>query len=329
MYTKINNNRIYNIMQRRLIQFDWAVKHLLRNKANFAILEGFLSELLHVSIKIERILESESNKSYRKDKSNKVDILALTSTQEKILIELQVDREWDYLHRMLYGASKLVTEYIKEGETYGTIRKIIAVQIVYFDLGHGEDYIYHGRTIFEGVHLQDRLTLNKTEQAMIAKFRDIPVSISGNLSPSDVFPDYYIIKINKFNDTIKDKFDEWVYFIKNSAIPDKFDAQGIKAAKTKLDVLSLNDDDRKDYEFYLKGLHDKASEVQTHNLNLQLAHDEGIAKGIEQGIEQGIAKGQANTIKQMFNAGMSIEDISKILQINIEQIKQIIIQHSK
>ena len=31
---------------RKLITFDWAMKRLLRSKANFEILEGFLSELL-------------------------------------------------------------------------------------------------------------------------------------------------------------------------------------------------------------------------------------------------------------------------------------------
>ena len=52
---------------KNLIRFDWAVKRLLRNKANLGILEGFLSELIGEDIKIESILESES--SYCKDLS--------------------------------------------------------------------------------------------------------------------------------------------------------------------------------------------------------------------------------------------------------------------
>ena len=36
--------------QRKLITFDWAMKRLLRSKANFDILEGFLSELLDEDI---------------------------------------------------------------------------------------------------------------------------------------------------------------------------------------------------------------------------------------------------------------------------------------
>jgi len=48
-------------MTKKLIRFDWAVKKLLRNKANFVVLEGFLSELLFDDVKIQKILESEGN----------------------------------------------------------------------------------------------------------------------------------------------------------------------------------------------------------------------------------------------------------------------------
>jgi hypothetical protein len=59
----------------KLVRFDWAIKYLLRHKANFDILEGFLSELLKTPIQIERIIESESNKNHAEDKSNRVDLL--------------------------------------------------------------------------------------------------------------------------------------------------------------------------------------------------------------------------------------------------------------
>ena len=47
---------------RKLISFDWAIKKILRSKANFEVLEGFLSELLFDDIKIKEILESEGTK---------------------------------------------------------------------------------------------------------------------------------------------------------------------------------------------------------------------------------------------------------------------------
>ena len=57
-----------------LIRFDWAMKRLLRNKANFVVLEGFLSVLLENKIKIHKILESEGNKECDDDKYNRVDV---------------------------------------------------------------------------------------------------------------------------------------------------------------------------------------------------------------------------------------------------------------
>ena len=71
-----------------LVRFDWAMKNLLRNKANFDVLEGFLSELLRMPIQIKHILESEGNKEHDRDKFNRVDLMAITSGKKQILIEV-------------------------------------------------------------------------------------------------------------------------------------------------------------------------------------------------------------------------------------------------
>ena len=103
-------------MPRKLVSFDWAMKKILRQKANFVILEGFLSELLKFDVRIEEILESEANQDTEDDKFNRVDLLAKNENGELILIEVQHNSEIDYFHRMLYGASKLICEYISKGE---------------------------------------------------------------------------------------------------------------------------------------------------------------------------------------------------------------------
>lgn len=66
-------------MSKKLISFDWAIQRLLRNQSNFVILEGILSELLFDNIKIEQIIESESNQETDDDKFNRVDILTQNS----------------------------------------------------------------------------------------------------------------------------------------------------------------------------------------------------------------------------------------------------------
>ena len=48
-------------LQDRYIRFDWAIKRLLRQKANFDVLDGFLTVMLNEKVRIIEILESEGN----------------------------------------------------------------------------------------------------------------------------------------------------------------------------------------------------------------------------------------------------------------------------
>lgn len=136
--------------QSKYIRFDWAMKRLLRNKVNFGVLEGLLTTLLGERITIQKLLESESNQADEYDKYNRVDILAENSKGEIILIEVQNNNEYAYFQRMLFGTSKLVTEYINRGDGYDKVRKVYSVNIVYFTLGHGTDIVYHGKLNSEG-----------------------------------------------------------------------------------------------------------------------------------------------------------------------------------
>ena len=239
-------------MNKKLIRFDWAVKKLLRNKANFGVLEGFLSELLFDDIRIEKILESEGNQETEDDKFNRVDILTQNSKNELIIIEIQNTYEIDYFQRMAFGASKALTENFNLGQEYIEIKKIISINIVYFDLGQGQDYVYKGGTVFKGLHQHDTLTLSYKQQTAFLKD-----------SVSDIFPEYYIIKVNKFNNIAKDSLDEWIYFLKNSEVKDEFKAKGLQQAGEVLDIMRLNEDDQYSYNRYMEYLSYKASEILT------------------------------------------------------------------
>lgn len=239
-------------MSKKLIRFDWAIKRLLRNKANFGILEGFLSELLYDNIKIEQILESEANQENEDDKFNRVDILTQNSKNELIIIEIQSTYEIDYFHRMAYGVSKSIAENLKIGQKYSEIKKVISVNIVYFDLGQGQDYIYKGKTEFKGIHQNDLLGLSQKQKQTFVKEQI-----------SDIFPEYYLLKVNQFNDDAKDTLDQWIYFLKNSEVKDNFNAKGLKQAGEVLDIMRLPTDDQYGYNRYLDSLHLKASEIFT------------------------------------------------------------------
>lgn len=223
---------------RPLVSFDWALKRLLRNKACFEVVEGFLSELLSRQITITSVLESEGNREHARDKSNRVDVVAEDEAGEVILIELQFIPEMDYFQCMLYGASKAVVERMIQGDPYMKIRKIYSINIVYFDLGQGKDYVYTGKTDFKGVHSHEILKLSKEQY-----------DIFGKIEAGDLYPEYYVLKINNFDDVAKTPLDEWVYFLKHDRIGEHFRAKGLRKAREILDYSRLSAEEKADYDY--------------------------------------------------------------------------------
>jgi len=293
---------------RKLVSFDWAMKKLLRSKANFEILEGFLSELLKQDITILEILESESNKEDDLDKYNRVDLKVKDSKGEIILIEVQYEREHDYLQRIVYGSSKTITEHIQKSEFYSNIVKLISIHILYFDLGHGKDYIYHGTTKFKGLYEKDELELTKKQMELYKKKK-----------VHEIFPEYYLLKVNNFDDIAKDTLSEWIYFLKNGEIQEKFNAKGIKKAEKELDILKLSNEERKVYERYMENIRSRASIVHSN-------YSSGMIDGEKKGLEKGIKKGEKKKSLEIARNLIGILDtktISEKTGLSVEEIENL------
>jgi predicted transposase/invertase (TIGR01784 family) len=278
---------------RKLVSLDWAIKRLLRSKSDFVILEGFLSELLFDDIKITEVLESESNKQDESDKYNRVDLKVVNAAGEIIIIEIQFDSEYDYFQRILYGTSKVICEHIKSSMDYSEIKKVISVNIVYFNLGQGSDYIYHGKTTFTGIHQHDKSKLSDKQQKEFNK-----------QFPHELYPEYYVLKINEFDDIAKDRLDEWIYFLKNETIKTEFRAKGLKEAEDKLSIMKLSDKERKAYEYYLENKRYAQSLANTYKIDLKWER--------KQGIEQGFEQGQQDIIISMASNGITVPQIAQI-----------------
>ena len=256
-----------------LVRFDWAAKRLLRNMSNFVVLEGFLSVLLEDKIRIERILESEGNQQKFDDKFNRVDMLAENSKGELVIIEVQNNRELEFFHRMLYSSSKAITEYINQGDPYANVKKVYSVYIVYFDLGQGDDYVYHGHTEFRGVHTKDVLRLSVQQQEQFVCH-----------DAGDLFPEYYVLRVDEFDKLAKTPLDEWILFLKTGEIAENVTASGLREARERLRVDKLSDADQKEYERHMEALRYQRSVIQTGWI-------EGKADGKAEGIKEGKIEG--------------------------------------
>ena len=296
-----------------LIRFDWAMKRLLRDKSNFVVLEGFLSVLLGEKITIDRFLESESNQEDANDKFNRADILAIDSKERFIIIEVQNNRELSYFHRMLYGVSKTVSEYINLGEDYDKVRKVYSINIVYFELGQGKDYVYHGRNEFRGIHDGDLLQLSRRQQEIFkCKYA------------SDIFPEYYVLKVNDFNKVAKTPLDEWMSFLKTGRIEATATAQGLPEARERLRVDAMPEAERR---AYIRGVEAEVYQRSVLFSSWDDGRQEGLKEGLKEGIEQGRAEGlkeatieMARNLKQL---GVPIETIVKSSGLTEEEIAQL------
>ena len=292
-----------------LVRFDWAVKRLLRNKSNFVILEGFLSTLLEEKITIVRLLESEGNKDTRDDKFNRVDMLAEDSKGELIIIEVQNNRELDYFHRMLYGASKAVTDYINEGQEYGIIRKVYSVNIVYFELGQGKDYVYHGYTTFRGIHYNDILQLSVRQREQFVRHE-----------AGDIFPEYYVLRVDGFNDQAKTPLDEWIKFLKTGEIEHDSTAPGLQEASERLRIDQLSPSDKQQYYSDMEAIRYQRSVIKTGWIE---GRADGLVEGKAEGRAEGLAEGKREIAAKLKKQGIPVDVITQCTGLSSEEISKL------
>lgn len=285
----------------RYIRFDWAIKRLLRQKANFDVLEGFLTVFIGEEVKIVEILESEGNQQTPDDKFNRVDIKARNSKGEIILVEVQNTSELYYLERILYGVAKAITEHIHLGDTYKEVKKVYSISILYFDIGKGADYLYVGQNKFIGVHTNDQLVITAKEKgALVQK------------SPAEIFLEYILVRVNEFDKVAVTPLEEWVAYLKSGVIKENTTAPGLQEARKKLQYYSMTDAERYAYDEHLNA-------VMIQNDVLGNAREEGLAEGRA----EGRAEAKKDIVKSMLSNGLSVEQAAKYSGLTVEEVESI------
>jgi len=275
--------------KRTLISFDWALKSILRQKDNFDILESFLRTLLNDDkLEIIDLLESESNQESGEDKYNRVDLKAKDGKGREIIIEVQYNREPDYLERIYYGTAKSVVDSMEKGYRYKQVKKVISISIVYFDISRN-DYIVKGTTTFSNYFKPEKEATDVN---------------------TDIFAEYYIIqpKSDLFDDTVNSGVDEWVYMFKHSEVKDEFTHMDVEAVKEKLDLLKMPTEEQRRYERYLldKTIQEGVLEVRE-----------------EEGREKGRIEEKKEIARNFLRMGLSIEQIASGTGLTIEEIEEI------
>ena len=282
------------------IRFDWAIKRLLRDKANFSVLEGLLTVLLCEEIRIEEIIKDEKAYCVWDDaQTDRIDIKAKDKKGDDIVIRIQNMRKLYYLERLRFGTPAFA-EHI-----YQEVNKVYLVGILYFDLGKGNDYLYHGQNRFIGVHTNDELLITaKEEGAIIQKL------------PQEVFPEYYLIRVNEFNQVAKTPLEEWVKYLKTGIIDPDTTAPGLPEAREKLRYYDMSPEERHEYDEHVNA-------IMIQNDVLNTAKLEGHAEGRAEGRAESRAEGKLEDAKNLKQLGVSIDIIAQATGLRWEDIDKL------
>jgi predicted transposase/invertase (TIGR01784 family) len=223
---------------------------------------------------------------------------------------------------MLYGVSKAITEYIFSGEAYAKVRKVYHINIIYFQMGDGKDYVYQGTTEFRGIHSGAVLPLTAKQKEFFGKDE-----------VKDLYPEYYILCVEGFDDVAKNSLDEWVYYLKNTEIPDSFTARGLPEARERLRYDRLTKDEKAVYDHYVDQTRHERNVLFTSYFNgrfdgkaegLEKGRAEGLEKGRAEGLEEGQMKNAMENAERMLKDGVPPDTVCRYTRLSKEQVEEIV-----
>ena len=305
--------------ERAIVSFDYAVKYLLRDKADFGILSGFLSELLERDVEVQAILESETNKDKPEGRTNRVDMKAQIDGREIAVFEIQFRETVDFFSRVLFGVSKAITEQVSSGSEVYDVKKVYSINIAYYNFDAKREYLFCCKLDgFKGVNFpKERI---RFEQACDVKKQRGP--------KTDILPVYYLILPNKFSEKRRGGFNEWMYVLKNSAVRSSSTAQGTEEASRKLDYLKMSPEEKRAYEEYCNRRGSVMSAIdfgvqEGHAKGLAEVHVKGKAEGLAEGNVKGRAERQAEIAKELKLDGMPAEKIAKMTRLSVDEVNKL------
>ncbi|MDR1406696.1 MAG: hypothetical protein LBJ23_01460, partial [Tannerella sp.] len=149
----------------------------------------------------------------------------------------------------------------------------------------------------------------------------------------DLHPEYYVLRVEDFDQIAKNPLDEWISFLKTGHIPEDAKAPGLSEARERLKLDRMDKAERASYNAHTEALRYQRSVIQTSLIEGETkGKEDGIAEGLvrgrAEGIAEGIAKGRAEEkaeiVKKSNKAGLTGETIADITGLTIEEINAVL-----
>ncbi len=279
-----------------LISFDFAIKYLLRNKGDYDMVEGFISALLAMEgykpVKINALLESESNRESADLKRSIADLVVQDEDDNKYIVEIERSFTPNFMHKACFNTSRLVVDSISGNQDYTTIKKVFHISLLYFATQEMKKPIYHGKTIIHEVDTAHPVNVRIANQGLVM------------FEHKNVFPEYFFISIPLFNEVIHQEIDEWLYMMKHSEVREDFKSPYMKKVQERLAVLKMSEADRIAYYSYLK----------------EAVHSQDVLMAAT---EKGKTERENEIAKAMLREGIDVEVIARVTGLEKEVLRQI------
>ena len=272
-------------------QIDFVFKKIFGTEKNKPILINFLNAVIKPTtpIKDVEIKNNDIDEDFIEDKFSRLDVKATTSNKEHINIEIQVKNEYNMIQRTLYYWSKMYSEQIQNRDNYSKLERTVCINILNFKYLKNDKYhnAYRLKEITSNEELTDLQEIHFIE---LPKFNEI-----GNKE--------YVENVEKM-----DALEKWLEFLvepeSNTVRQLELSNEEIKLAKSELYRLSMDSNEREQYNMREKAIYDRISALENAE-----------AKGkIERELE---------LIKESLNQGLEISLISKITGLSEEEILKI------
>ncbi|MDA0024769.1 Rpn family recombination-promoting nuclease/putative transposase [Brachyspira hyodysenteriae] len=278
---------------------DYFVRYLLGSIGNEDILENIVNCVLRDS-GFEEVYNLEIINPHNLPeninlKESVLDVKAITKDNKKIIIEIQLSGNIDFVKRIYYYISKNIVSELNENESYDIISQVISINFVNFNMDFGDEGKAH--RCFKLIYIQNHdVSLDIIQMHIIEIPRFIKILNNSNL-------DY--IKRNKIL--------SWIEF---------FTVKDLDKVKEKLK--EINEIMPKVIDKYERFISSE-EEMEVYNARDAFLYGQTLMlkREREEGIKEGIKENQILIAKNMKNDKVDVNTISKYTGLSIEEIKNL------
>ncbi|PWX36557.1 hypothetical protein CYK89_15435, partial [Clostridium perfringens] len=246
-------------------QIDFVFKKIFGTEKNKPILINFLNAVIKPTtpIKDVEIKNNDIDKDFIEDKFSRLDVKATTSNKEHINIEIQVKNEYNMIQRTLYYWSKMYSGQIQNRDNYSKLERTVCINILNFKYLKNDKYhnAYRLKEITSNEELTDLQEIHFIE---LPKFNEI-----GNKE--------YVENVEKM-----DALEKWLEFLvepeSNTVRQLELSNEEIKLAKSELYRLSMDSNEREQYNMREKAIYDRISALENAEAKGKLEGTLEVAK---------------------------------------------------